>query len=196
MLEFSNRTFNDYYSSSSPKPVKTIWLTNTPPTNYTYAQGTVNYVSNNQYSGLSNTKEYKFLSSMFDVDGVKYVPVSPSDRTCDAIDCIYDETMTEVNINATVTYKGINMKVLNVQPYTFYQNSNLQKASFDIAGGLGKYVFYSCTNLTSAVLGNDITNIDEYAFSGCSKLEGFIIPDSVNLSFTIFCTINPINLVK
>ena len=107
------------------------------------------------------------------------MPVSPSDRTCDAIDCIYDKTMTEVNINATVTYKGINMKVLNVQPYTFYQNNNLQKACFDIAGGLGKCVFYGCTNLTSAVLGNDITNIEEYAFRGCSKLEGFIIPDSV-----------------
>ena len=172
MLSFSTNAF-------STSPAKTIWLTNTPPQNYTVAQGTVNYVANSQYSSLNNMKEYKFLSSMFEVDGVRYVPVSPSERTCDAIDCVYNESITEVSINPTVSYRNINMKVQNVQPYTFYQYTNIKKVSLDIDGSIGKYVFSGCNNLQTVVLGENITGIGDYAFNSCSKLNSIIIPDSV-----------------
>ena len=164
----------------STKPIKTIWLTNTPPQNYTVAQGIVNYVANSLYSSISNKKEYKFLSSMFEADGVRYVPVSPSDRTCDAIDCIYEDSSTEININSTVVYKGVSMKVQNIQPYTFYQNNLLQKINFGIAGNIGKYVCYGCKNLQTAVLGENVTGIGESAFNGCSKLDGITVPESVD----------------
>ena len=71
---------------------KTIWLTNTPPSGYSNASGKVNYVSNDQFTSLSNKVKYQFLSSCFEVDGIRYVPVSPSEKTCDAIDCVYDES--------------------------------------------------------------------------------------------------------
>ena len=77
---------------SGHRPAKVIWLTNTPPSGYTAATGTVNYVANNLYTQLYNKTEYPFLSSLIEVDGVKYVPVSPSERTCDAIDCRYDDS--------------------------------------------------------------------------------------------------------
>ena len=48
-------------------PIKTIWLTNTPPNGYTYAQGAVNYVANDLYTGLNNKTVYPFLSSIFEV---------------------------------------------------------------------------------------------------------------------------------
>lgn len=162
------------------QPIKTIWLTNTPPQGYKYAQGTVNYVANSQYSGLSNLKEYKFLSSMFEVDGVRYVPVSPSERTCDVIDCIYDDSVTEVSINPTVSYKSVNMKVQNVQPYTFYQNLYLKTVRFDIEGSIGKHVLFGCNNLQNVVFGQNVIGIGEYAFNGCSKLESITIPESVD----------------
>ena len=182
MLEFDSKAFFDYSSSSGnyySKPVKTIWLTNTPPTNYKVAQGLVNYVANSQYNSIANMTVYNFLSSTFEVDGVKYVPISPSERTCDAIDCVYADSVSEVNISSTVSYRGINMQVQNVQPYTFYQNDNLQKARFDFAGDISNYAFCECQNLKEALLGKDITGIGEYAFSGCSQLEGIAIPDSV-----------------
>ena len=172
MLSFGSNAF-------STRPVKTIWLTNTPPQNYTIAQGTVNYVANSQYGSMNNKKEYKFLSSMFEVDGIRYVPVSPSERTCDVIDCIYDESKSEININPTVSYRSINMKVLNVQPYTFYQYTNIKKVSLDIDGSIGKYVFSGCNNLQTVLIGENVTGIGDYAFNNCSKLDDIKIPDNV-----------------
>lgn len=163
----------------STKPIKTIWLTNTPPKNYVVAQGTVNYVANSQYSSLSNVKEYKFLSSIFDEDGVRYVPVSPSERTCDVIDCTYDELISEINIKAAVSFMGVSMKIQSVQPYAFYKNNNLQQIKYGIGGSICKYVFYGCVNLLTAELGQDITGIEESAFRGCAKLKGIIVPDAV-----------------
>ncbi len=157
-----------------------IWLTNTPPSGWKYAKGTVNYVPNNQFGTTNDIIVYPFLSSLFEVDGVKYVPVSPSERTCDAIDCVYDESKTEVNINNFVTYQGIDMKVMNIQPYTFYQNPYLQKVNLDVSGRLSRYALSNCPKLQIALLGNNVTNIDDYAFSNCQKLESIIIPDAVN----------------
>ena len=128
--------------SGAAQPIKTIWLTNTPPQNYSVAQGIVNYVANSQYGSLNNRIEYKYLSSLFNVDGVTYVPVSPSERTCDAIDCVCDESLTEVHINPTVSYSGISMKVLKIQPYISYQNNNLQNLYLDIDCNIDKYSFY------------------------------------------------------
>ena len=153
------------------QPVKTIWLPNTPPQGYINAQGVVNYVNNSQYSSFSNKKEYKFLSSMFDVDGVRYVPVSPSERTCDAIDCLYDGMPKEATINATVSYKNVDMKVLNVMPFTFSQGNTLRKVSLDFYGNIEKNVFYGCKNIETVVIGQNVTGIGESGFSGCSSLK-------------------------
>ena len=97
VLTIGNSAFNLSYLA------KTIWLTNTPPTGYNKAEGSINYVANDLYTSLSNKKVYPFLSSNFEVDGVKYVPISPSDRTCDVIDCNYDESVTNLHINSTVS---------------------------------------------------------------------------------------------
>jgi len=152
------------------RPAKVIWLTNTPPSGYSWAAGTVNYVANDLYTSLSNKTVYKFLSSTFEVDGVKYVPVSPSERTCDAIDCIYDETTEHINIGNTVTYKGVAMTVKQIHPYACYQNSHIKDVQLNCSGDVGKYAFYGCTTLQAANMSNQGA-IGEYAFSGCTALQ-------------------------
>ena len=171
--------FDGQAFSGATQPIKTIWLTNTPPQNYSVAQGKINYVANNQYGSLNNRIEYKYLSSLFNVDGVTFVPVSPSERTCDAIDCFNDESISFVNIDENVSYQGINMKVLSVQPYTFYKNNSLQKINLDIEGSIGKHAFDGCANLQTVELGNNISIIDEYTFNRCTRLESIIVPDPV-----------------
>ncbi len=162
----------------STKPKKTIWLTNTPPENYAIANGMVNYVANDNYTSLKNKTKYSFLSSMFEVDGVIYVPVSPSERTCDAIDCAYNETTENIKIGKTVSYKGISMTVKQVHPYAFYHNENIKDIQLEFSGNLGERAFYQCPNIAIAVVNNE-GYIGDYAFDGCKRLKKLEIGNSV-----------------
>ena len=168
-----------YYAFSDTNLKKTIWLTNTPPSGYTRAAGTVNYVPNDQYTGLSNTTVYPYLSSLFEVDGIKYVPVSPSERTCDAIDCTYDTSIEHINIGKTVSYRGVSMTVKNVQPYVCCGNGYIKDVSVDYDGAIGSSAFSGCTGLTSVTIGSGVTSIGYWAFYNCSGLTSVTIGESV-----------------
>ena len=166
-------------SDSGAKPVKVIWLANTPPSGYTNAGGTINYVPNDSYSGLSNTKIYPFLSSMFEVDGIKYVPVSPSERTCDAIDCVYNESAENTKIGNTVTYKNVTMTVKNVGNDICSGNTYIKTLEYNFDGPIGSYAFSDCSGLKSVTIGNNVTSIGNDAFYCCSGLTSVTIPNSV-----------------
>lgn len=188
--------------SDQCKPVKTNWLTNTPPSGYENLQGNINYVANDQYSGLSNVKVYPYLSSAFETGGVKYVPVSPAERTCDAIDCSYDSDVVDINIGETVSFKGVEMKVQNVMPYTAHEHKFVKGIKVSSKGDIGDNAFYGCTALKTAnvenkgvisseafrgctaletlTLGENVTSIGGSAFSGCSKLLAVTIPNKTN----------------
>lgn len=129
------------------------------------------------------------------------MPVSPSDRSCDAIDCIYDESAENINIGKTVTNKGITLTVMKINPYTCYQNkyindvnlsfdgdigdyafqncSVITTATINNQGAIGSYAFNNCPALTTAVLGQKVTSIGNSAFGNCSKLNSIVIPDAV-----------------
>jgi hypothetical protein len=159
---------------------KTIWLTNTPPSGYKNAGGAINYVSNDQFS-FKNQVKYQFLSSHFEVDGIRYVPVSPSERTCDAIDCVYDESAVNTKLSSTVSYKGVTMNVKNFQPYLANNNKYIQTLTVDIEGELPNYAFTNCSNIQNATLGQKVKAIGSYAFQGCSSIETIEIPDNVTV---------------
>ena len=142
---------------------KIIWLTNTPPDGYSNVGGSIHYVANDLYTGLSNKKVYPYLSSIFEVDGIKYVPVSPSERTCDAIDCTY--TGDELKINKKVNYKGVDMTVREINPYTAY-SANIKKVYIENGfTTIGVGAFSSCRSLTSVTIPNSVTTIGDGAFS-------------------------------
>lgn len=198
---------NAFYNTSLKK---TIWLTNTPPSGYKNANGAINYVANEQYSNLNNKIVYPFISSLFEVDGIYYVPVSPSERTCDAIDCKYDETVNTTNISSSVSYKGIAMNVQQIQPYLFYSNKFvenltcnnngdigynaftgcevLKSVTCNNIGMIGDYAFESCSNISSLSLGGKVSLIGKNTFKNCSSLNSVTIPNSVtrldNYSFS------------
>lgn len=184
-------------------PIKTIWLTNTPPSGYKNLGGKINYVANNLYKDLvsSSVNVYPYLSSIFEVDGVKYVPVNPSERTCDAVDCDYDGTMVNMCIGETVLYRNVEMKVQQVMPYfayghvsvktltlsntgsigdkAFYGCSGIIEAIIDNEGIIGDHAFYNCSSLVALTLGENISSIGASAFRDCSSLTKAKIPNKV-----------------
>ena len=148
---------------------KIIWLTNTPPAGYKNVESSIHYVANDLYTGLSNKKVYPYLSSIFEVDGIKYVPVSPSERICDAIDCTYTGEPYELKINKKVNYKGVDMTVRDINPYTAYICAKIKKAYIDINGSIGHSAFNRCANLSTVNI-EKVNDIGNEAFSECDNL--------------------------
>ena len=129
----------------------------------------MNYVANDQYTSLSNSKfVYPFLSSLFEVGGVKYVPISPSDRTCNAIDCNYDGSAVNITIGETVSYKGIEMRVGTVNKYACYKNPYIKEVDISHNGAIGDYAFYGCYGVNEVTLNNK-NYISTYAFSNITS---------------------------
>ncbi len=172
---------------------KTIWLTNTLPSGYSTALGAINYVSNDQFN-ISNKVVYKFLSSYFEVDGIRYVPISPSDHTCDAIDCVYNESASISKIAPTVTYKGVTLTVQKIQPYICYNNKFINHLTMEVSGAISNNAFNGCSNMQTAILGStnndidkdkitgiyvgsNITSIGDWVFSECESLNKLNIAD-------------------
>ena len=182
-------------SNAFSTPKKVIWLTNTPPTGYANANGSINYVANDQYTNLSNTKVYPYLSSMFEVEGVKYVPVSPSGRTCHAIDCAYNNTAESVSISETTSYKGVAMKVTEVMPYTFYGNDHVKEVSVSHLGNIGDYAFYDCDGIENVVVSNQ-GGIGYQAFYNCDSIKDVNVSNLGNIGNQAFYDCDAIESVN
>ena len=127
---------------------------------------------------------------MFEVDGVKYVPVNPSERTCDAIDCTYAVADSIIQIKESVSYKGIAMNVQKIQPYCCIGNNNIKKATIHpIKADVSDYAFQNCTGLDSVQVSND-GNIGTSAFAGCTSLKVAVVSNDGNIGTSAFagCT--------
>ena len=159
---------------------KVVWLPNTPPEGYENVSSARNYVANDSYSGLDNVTVYPYLSSMFEAGGLKYVPVSPSERTCDAIDCSYNNTAENIAIGKTVNYRGIEMTLLDVKDYVCYGNDSIKTLQIkEYAGNIGESSFYGCSNLETVDISDMRGNIGDKAFYDCASLKGIGIPNTV-----------------
>ena len=182
---------------------KIFWLTTTLPSGYedVVEHGRVHYSSISSLSSSSSKiKVYPYLSSMFEVDGIKYIPVNPSERTCDAVDCAYDSTVTKVVIGKTIKYKGIDMSVKNINDYVCVRNNYIKNVEIDndnlcipehafedcknltsakiFVKGIGDYAFSGCA-LTNIELGTKLETIGQEAFRNCTDLQSIDIPNSV-----------------
>ena len=109
------------------------------------------------------------------------MPVSPSEKTCDAIDCVYDESATNTKVLSTVMYKGVTMNVKEIKPYLVYNNKYIKSLAIDYDGELPNYAFTNCSNMQSVSLGQKVSAIGSYAFQDCSALETVEIPDIVTV---------------
>ena len=186
------------------KPIKTFWLTNILPQGYSNASGIINYASNDNFSSLSNVHIYPYLSSMFEVNGVKYVPTNLAERLCDAVDYSYRTSDSVLSLDKTVAYRNVPLTIKNINPYFAYEEVSLK--SIELKGvssigtyafggynrydsklksillsdieSIGEYAFQSCGAETLEL--NEIDSICDYAFASCNKLQSINIPASVS----------------
>lgn len=164
------------------RPYKIIWLPDKKPKVPIFGapNGWVNYVPNSNYGSVDNKKVYPLLNYVFDYNGIRYVPISWTDKTCDAIDCVYDETSENVNLGSPAIFNGVEMKVGNIGLYIFAGNKYLKSATInENISSLPKGSFYNCLGLTSVTIPNSVTSIGDASFWGCSGLTSIDIPSSV-----------------
>ena len=123
------------------------------------------------------------------MDGIKYVPASPSERTCDAIDCAYTGEPYEVKINKKVNYKGVDMTVREINPYTAYNCTKIKKAYINIDGSIGDKAFSNCVNLSAVDIAK-VNDIGYNAFSECTNLASVGIKKANDIGNSAFsrCT--------
>lgn len=145
---------------------KVFWLSNTPPIGHNSVNAYMHYASSSSYP--ENFIVYDYLSSMFEVEGVKYVPVSPSDRTCIAVDCIYENSPEIINITETVTNKGIDLKIIGINAYSFYKNTSVKTLTINNSVDIPKYTFSFCNSINKVDL--KVRNIGYEAFIGCGSI--------------------------
>ncbi len=167
-------TIPTYLFASGGERIQAIWLGNTPPEGASQIKAKRHYVSTDKFP-FSNQKVYPFLSSRFEVNNITYVPVSPSERTCDVICCNYASPSGEKVVDSTVrSNRGVRMTVLDINDYAFYNNDSITGLKISNKGSIGEEAFYGCDALTSIDVSNQ-GDILLLAFSGCTNLETAVV---------------------
>jgi hypothetical protein len=90
--------------------------------------------------------------------------------------------LNSINIDKdNTTYKvenGMLIDVVRLILLHYYQNNSINFA-FDSIRHIGRYAFFSCSELTSITIPCSVTTIGKGAFSKCSALTSITIPDGV-----------------
>ena len=148
---------------------RALWLGKSAPKGYKNLKASINYVPNDGYTELENMVVVPYLSSAFEVDDILYVPVNPGKRTCGIINFNNIGKNLNIDINS-VNYKGVEMQVESILPYTFYKNDSI-KSIYVNCSKLDGNSIVECRNIENITFGKDFKEIGNNVFSDCSKLQ-------------------------
>ena len=84
----------------------------------------------------------------------------------------------DINIPETITYEGMEYKVISIDQKAFYQNSKLRTVTIpNSVTNISSRAFENC-GITSINIPNSITRIEDDTFSGCEYLTSITIPEN------------------
>ncbi|MBE6521474.1 MAG: leucine-rich repeat domain-containing protein, partial [Thermoplasmata archaeon] len=152
----------------------------------------IDAISGHKFTGRDSSRLSMYVppvAGTISYGGVDYRIVDNGEsKTITAVG-LADDTLTELDIPASVRYLGFDWDVAGIASKAFYGNSTitsvtsavdvgfkafancsaLESVALDGAASLGAYAFASCSALVSVDLGS-VTAIGESAFSGCKSL--------------------------
>lgn len=155
---------------------KVFWLPNTKPE---IKGREVTYVSTSNISTDDDLKRVDFLSSNFVGDnGLRYIPISPQQRSAMLVDFNYQNDPTEITIPDLVSFKGIQMEVLQAGNYCLSDLENLKQIKVEahlseIPDGFAS----NCRSLQNFTVDRYPDRIGVSAFEGCASLKEFTMVD-------------------
>lgn len=142
------------------------------------------FVNTSDYYGNNYEKQFYNCTSLEEVDmtGICDNITGYAFRGCSSLKKItFPETLTEIKYYAFAETGFIELTIprgVNVYDNVFKSCPNLEKVTFN---GVAKSsdIFSSCYNLTDVIIGDGVTTIAGYMFSGCFALKNLTLPESL-----------------
>lgn len=109
----------------------------------------------------------------YTVNNIKYKVLSFNGKSGTASIVGYVKSAKTITLNTNVQIKGCNFSIVSIQSKAF-KNCSALKGSIKLIGSLktvGTNAFADCKNLTSVVLGNNVTSLGTKCFYSCRKLK-------------------------
>ncbi|MBQ6265265.1 MAG: leucine-rich repeat domain-containing protein [Clostridia bacterium] len=167
--------FNVTDSSNSPN-IKSVTIGNSVTSigkaAFSNCTGLTSVTIGNSVTSIGNYAFYNCTG----LTEINYNAVNAADLT----------SSSEVFYNAGTAGEGINVtfgdSVEKIPAYLFYASNRPNIKSVTIGNSvtsIGDYAFSGCSRLTSVTIGNSVTSIGNSAFYNCTGLTSITIPDSV-----------------
>lgn len=124
------------------KPTKTFWLSETPPKGHETVGAYVRYAVSDSYG--NDYTVYPLLGSVFEKDGMIYVPTDTVAPKCEAVAFNYYAPATAVNIKDKVTFGNREYGLESIKPYCAYHTGvvSVEIESENLA--IGEFAFAEC----------------------------------------------------
>ena len=152
---------------------KVFFLGNKQPYNVyeAFPNCKVYYTPNEKFNNMKGIhKPYSLLNSMFEIDGVIYIPTSQ--KTCDLVDVNYSLDSINSIIGPSVKYTNANgrqyeFKVCNINMYAGYECNSFSSLKLNNIGNIEVFAFSKSNVSSIEITCSDTSSIEENAFSEC-----------------------------
>lgn len=144
--------------------------------------GRVTYAVSNKYTDATawgTVFVRTDLNSMFNVDGIRYLPAANGAATVDAVDCSYERNVATVNVVDNITYNGKSYEVTSLANALTMGNPFMTTVNYRSKKAMPAYFAMGSRNLKTVNLPDDMQVISAYGFGSCDSLKTIKLPSNL-----------------